>query len=185
MYINNEFSDASRSCLDTCPSDSAAPGKTPLSRDRTSDVSRGRAESTCFRMIKWAKQGPREAQSASPRPRKTSSTGVSASEEHKEERRRVLESPAGKPNFFTSHTHGDHQTILMGLNVDVSRLRSDPTHVHVIDDGRRTPDRVQALACVMWGRRDRQTDSTLSGVVRRARTRVHFRFSISISFGIV
>ena len=29
MYINNELGDASRSCLDTCPSDSAAPGKTP------------------------------------------------------------------------------------------------------------------------------------------------------------
>ena len=88
MYINNELSDASKSCLDTCPSDSAVPGKTPLSRDRTSGVSRGRAESTCFRMIKWAKQRPREAQSASPRPRKTSSTGVSvsASEEHEEER---------------------------------------------------------------------------------------------------
>ena len=127
MYTNNELSDASRSCLDTCPSDSAVPGKTSCPEIGRRAFWRGRAESTCFRMIKWAKQRPREAQSASPRPRKTSSTGVSASEEHKEERRRVLESPAGKPNFFTSHTHGDHQTILMGLNVDVSRVRSDPT----------------------------------------------------------
>ena len=59
----------------------------------------------------------------------------------------MLESPAGKPNLFTSHTNGDRQTISMGFNVDVSRVRSDPIpHVHVIDDGRRTPDRVQALA---------------------------------------
>ena len=75
MYINNELGDASSSCLDTCPSDSAVPGKTPRPEIGRRAFWRGRAESTCFRMIKWAKQGPREAQSASRRPRNTSPTG--------------------------------------------------------------------------------------------------------------